>query len=158
VTKWIFGVFATIITTIAIITNFSTWNEARSDVDAYINRAQVAANRDDMSEYLTQAKTNMETIGMTSGHTAVFLTRADNDLALTYLTITRVIERLDSIKNEPENSTTYQVALDDMRGTVRELANPAAGWGWVHAFWWYAAAAVMWIICGLVAYFGGSSY
>lgn len=98
------------------------------DTDALIDRAQVAADREDMVEYLTELKNNMEKRGMTHGHFALVFTTPANDLALHFKTINRILERLHSIKEIAKNDTAYQVALDDIRGTIRELRNPALGY------------------------------
>lgn len=119
-----------------------------SDVDAYIDRAQVAADREDMIEYVTILKTNMEKHGMTRGHTALVFRTAANDMSLHYKTVTRILERLENIKTIPKSDTAYQVALDDIRGTLRELPNPAQGWLWAHYWFLY-----FWIgLCAIVAF------
>jgi len=111
------------------------------DVDALLDRAQVAADREDMLEYLTKLRNNMQHHGMTMGHTAVIFRTPANDMALHYKTVGRIIERLEGIKRLPKYDTAYQVALDDIRGTIRELPNPAGGWTW--ARWW-----ILFFLCG----------
>ena len=106
------------------------------DIDSLIDRAQVAGNAEDMLGYMTQLKHNMESYGMTSGYTALVFKTPRNDMSLHYKTVTRVIERLEKIKGLSENETTYQVALNDLRGVIRELPNPADGWFYVKYFWW----------------------
>lgn len=106
------------------------------DIDAVIDRAQVAADRDDMLQYLLKLKTNMESRGMTRGHTALIFKTDINDMGEHYKVVTRIIERLEGMKTLGKSSTAYQVALDDIRGTIRELPNPADGWAWVSFWWW----------------------
>jgi hypothetical protein len=101
------------------------------DIDSLIDRAQVSADRDDMLDYIKQLKVNMEKYGMTSGYNAVIFKKPINDLAQHYKTVGRYIERLESLKDLPKNETTYQVALEDLRGAIRELPNPASGFLWV---------------------------
>lgn len=127
------------------------------DVDALIDRAQVAADREDMIEYLTTLKENMEKYDMTKGHFALIFKTPANDLALHYKTVNRLLERLDSIKNIPKSETAYQVALDDIRGTIRELPNPAGGYT-LALYWWLIA--VMFLIWALpvVVYSSSTHY
>jgi len=41
------------------------------DIDSWIDRTQVAANREDMLEYINELKGALEEKGMTKGHTAL---------------------------------------------------------------------------------------
>lgn len=119
------------------------------DIDALIDRAQVAADREDMIEYLSKLKTNMENRGMTRGHFALILQTPANDLALHYKTINRIMERLESIKDLSKRETAYQVALDDIRGTIRELPNPALLYLWVKYWYLYVIGGIA-FICFLI--------
>ena len=119
------------------------------DTDSWIDRSQVAADREDMIEYLGHLKMNMEGLGMTHGHTALLFKTPINDMALHYKAVNRLLERLEQIKDIPKSDTAYQVALDDIRGTIRELPNPARGWLWVKYTWWMTLIGVM---LGLAAF------
>ncbi len=121
------------------------------DVDALIDRAQVAADREDMVEYLTELKQNMERLDMTHGHFALVFKTPANDLALHFKTVNRVLERLDGIKDIPKNETAYQVALDDIRGTIRELENPARGVLWAR-YCFLLLALLVWLWPAIVYY------
>lgn len=114
------------------------------DIDALVDRAQVAADREDMVEYVTQLKDNLESRGMDRGHFALIFTTPANDLALHFRTVNRVLERLESISDIPKNETAYQVALDDIRGTIRELPNPAMGYLWVQ-YWFLFLGFGIWL-------------
>ncbi|MBI4142587.1 hypothetical protein HY480_01790 [Candidatus Uhrbacteria bacterium] len=111
------------------------------DIDAWMDRAQVAADREDMLEYLHTLEANLEQRGMTQGHFALVFKRPDNDLGLQYRAIQRIIERLEGIAEIPTSETAYQVALDDIRGTIREMPRPASGWVWSH--YWGLAVLVL---------------
>ncbi|MBM3304228.1 MAG: hypothetical protein FJY76_03955 [Candidatus Aenigmarchaeota archaeon] len=121
------------------------------DIDSLIDRAQVAADRDDMLKYVNQLKTNMEHWGMTEGHTALIFKNPRNDMALHYEAVKKIIERLEAIKELPKNETGYQVALNDLRGTIRELPNPAKGWLWVCYGWWFLLIGIVLLIAAVVA-------
>lgn len=101
------------------------------DIDSYINRAQVAADREDMTEILTTLKTNLEKHDVTTGNTALWWVTVDTDLGMNYRAVERLLERLEGIKTLPKSDTAYQVALDDIRGTIRELPNPGHGIVWM---------------------------
>lgn len=115
------------------------------EVDALVDRAQVAADREDMTEYLTELKQNMERRGMTRGHFALIFKTPANDLALHFKTVKRILERLHGIKDIPKNETAYQVALDDIRGTIRELPNPAMGYLWTEYWFLYILGTGIWL-------------
>ena len=115
------------------------------DVDALLNRAEVAADCEDMIQYLTQLKENMKRHGMTSGHFALIFKTPTNNLALHFKTINRVLERLNSIKNIPKNEVAYQVALEDIRETLRELPNPALKFLWVKYWFLFVLGGGIWL-------------
>lgn len=114
------------------------------DIDALVGRAQVAADREDMIEYLTELKYNLESRDMDRGHFALIFTTPANDLALHFKTVSRLLERLKSIKDIPKNETAYQVALDDIRGTIRELPNPGMGYLWTQ-YWFLFLGFGIWL-------------
>lgn len=115
------------------------------DVDALVDRAQVAADREDMTEYIQELKGNLEERDMTNGHFVLIFKTPANDLALHYKTVNRLLERLESIRDIPKNDTAYQVALDDIRGTIRELPNPALDYLWVKYWFLYLLGFGIWI-------------
>src|SRR3989338_4858102 len=98
------------------------------DVESVAHRAQVAADVPDMLEYMKELKSGMERHGMTHVHTALIFKTPANDLAMLGASVTQIITRLEAIKNIPRTDTTYQVALDDIRGTIRELEAPSLGY------------------------------
>lgn len=127
------------------------------DVDSWIDRAQVGADREDIIEYVRELQKNMERYGMTRGHTALIFKKPINDMALHYRAVQRIIERLESIKGISKNETAYQVALDDIRGVIRELPNPAHGWLWVKYGWWLILVCiVLWVITVMSWHFSES--
>jgi hypothetical protein len=115
------------------------------DIDALLDRAQVAADREDMQAYLIALKHNLEARGMTSGHFALIFTTPANDLGLHYRTLMRIIERLDRIRELLKHETAYQVALDDIRGTIRELPNPAQDYLWTQHWFLYLGGLGVWL-------------
>lgn len=120
------------------------------DMDAVINRAQVAADAEDMHGYTLQLQANMERLGVTSGYTAVIFKRPDNNMALHYQAVKRINERLQQVVRLPKNDVAYQTALDDLRGVLRELPNPAGSVLWVRfgvfALW---GCIILWLITAI---------
>ncbi|OGH73761.1 MAG: hypothetical protein A3C90_01170 [Candidatus Magasanikbacteria bacterium RIFCSPHIGHO2_02_FULL_51_14] len=114
------------------------------DVDALIDRAQVAADREEMVEYITELMENLERRGMTEGHFALVFRTPANDLALHFRTLERILDRLHSIADIPKDETAYQVALNDIRGTIRELPNPGLKYLWAGYWYLYAVAFGIW--------------
>jgi hypothetical protein len=110
-----------------IMWGYNTWALGR-DTNAFLKRAQVAANADDMLDYINQLRQNMERLGMAKGHAALIFKTPYNDMGLIYRSVVKIVERLETIKKLDPSSTTYQVALDDLRGTTRELRLHYAGW------------------------------
>jgi CHASE3 domain sensor protein len=120
---------ASFIITISLVLQYYQLNR---DIEAVAHRAQVAANVEDMLQYMQTLKVNMERHGMTSGYTALIFKQPDNDLSLLYESVNKIIDRLEQIREIPKSETTYQVALDDLRGTIRELEAPSLGFLWVN--------------------------
>ena len=114
---WILVVLAVLMW---IAWGYITWLLGRV-TNAGLNRAQVAADADDMLEYMNQLRQNMEHLDMTKGHAAVIFKTPQNDMELIYRSVVKIVDRLEAIKGMGSTSTTYQVALDDLRGTSREL-------------------------------------
>ena len=147
---------STVVTIGLLIYLILTWYHTNRDIDALIDRAQVAANAEDMLQYTTELETNMRSYGMTSGYTAILFTTPANDMSLHYKTVQRIITRLRQVKDLPQNETAYQVALADLRGTLRELSNPTNGWIWTHYIWWMLLVVIgCWGVTALVAKKGG---
>jgi hypothetical protein len=118
------------------------WYEYRNDLGAVQTRAQVAANREDVLRYVRELRAGYERHDATSGHAALIFKYPSNDLALQYHNLKRIEERLDALSAEPVTSTTYQVALDDIRGTLREFPDITNGLIWARRAWWTMLAVI----------------
>lgn len=115
------------------------------DVESVAHRAQVAADVPDMLEYMKEFKAGMERHGMIRGHTALIFKTPANDLARLNGSIDQIITRLEVVKDIPRTETTYQVALDDIRGTIRELEAPSIGFLWVQYWFLFIAGIGIWV-------------
>ena len=125
-------VIAAVISALMIGFGFASYYGLKQKTDHIMMRAQVSADVEDMLVEMRTLEKNMEAEGMTKGHAAVIFTNASNDMGLQYRGVQRIIQRLESLSGLRRNSTTYQVALDDIRGTIRELPGPASGWYFAH--------------------------
>lgn len=116
------------------------------DIGAPLNRAQVAAQAEDVDLYMEQVQEGMERHDLTHGHWGLepllgFNKNVDNDFAVAYQSVLNIRERLADIKEFDKTSTEYQVALDDIRGTIRELSigqqahNAWQEHWWISLFW-----------------------
>ena len=144
VLAWISVVVCVIYTAIATTYLVSQNYQVSRDIEAVAHRAQVAADAKEMLRYMQTWKVNMESHGMTEGYTALIFKTPSNDLSLLYASVKQIISRLEQIKDLPKSDTAYQVALDDLRGTIRELETPSLGFVWVHN-WMLFVLYVMWI-------------
>lgn len=131
-----FFILAVCVTVVSGICMTAVWYPLYRDTDSLIDRAQVAAKREDMVEYISSLKENMEGFGMIKGHTVLIFKTPINDMSLHYKTVNSILERLEAIGELGQGEIAYQVALDDLRGVIRELPNPASGWLWVKYGWW----------------------
>ena len=122
------------------------------DVESVAHRAQVSADVPDMLGYMKELKAGMERHGMTRGHTALIFRTPANDLAKLNDSITRIIMRLEAVKDMPRSETTYQVALDDIRGTIRELESPSMGYLWVQYWFLILVGVGIWLWPVVISY------
>ena len=107
------------------------------DIGAPLNRAQVAANPADVDKYMAEVQSGMEKHGMTNGNWVWFgiNKNVDNDFGVAYDAVKSIRERLQNMKGFDPKSTEYQVALNDVRGTIRELnIGQQSRNGWEHAW------------------------
>ncbi len=118
------------------------------DIDSVVERAQLSANAEDMLGYVNQLENNLKEYHLTSGYMALVFKTPANDMALYYKSVHRIGERLEQIKALPRNETAYQVALDDLRGTLRELPGVAWDYIWVHYWFVIIGILVLGIILG----------
>ncbi len=139
-----------------------------NDVNAWLTRAQVAADIEDMMIYLDRAEQGLDDRNMNSGHSGVVIKNAANDFTLIRQNIDRIQERAGQLSKTPVEQrggdAAYQQGLDDLRGTLRELSVPAEGYYWRHdgllyliSVWFvWALLVVVAIIAGYVIFFRDS--
>lgn len=114
-------VLSLVICVIFTVGCFQNGIELGKDIGAPLNRAQVAANPNDMDVFMAQVQKGMEDHNMTSGNWAIINQTVDSDFAVAYASVKSIRERIATIKGFEPTSVQYQVGLDDVRGTIREL-------------------------------------
>jgi hypothetical protein len=140
---WV-GVFASTINT--------NW-ELDRDINGWLDRAQVANNPIDMQNYLVKCRDGMISYGLTTGYGVAIFPTPEEYMPYVMEVLDSAITRCDYIKGLPENSTTYQVALDDLRGNIRELDLHANGKYWADNVLTLVWASVGWLVAVLFGFF-----
>lgn len=139
------SIVSSIITVLISIFLINQDYQLNRDIESVAHRAQVAADATDMLEYMKELRSGMEHHSMTHGHTALIFKTPANDLAKLTSSIDQIIARLEATKDIPRTETTYQVALGDIRGTIRELESPSNGYLWVRYWFLFLAGSGIWV-------------
>lgn len=129
-----FGVGLLIIFSVGCAGRIYTQLEVGRDIGAPLNRAQVTSDPTAMDGFLAKVQAGLEKHGYTSGHWQPINKNDDNDFAVAYASVIKMRDRLSEIKTMDRGSVEYNVALDDLRGTVRELRigqQDRVGWDFV---------------------------
>ena len=149
---WTVFVLAVVASIVLPIIFYATMKYPRdADTEAYMERACLAGDLDEMQSYLVQAKDGMDKWGLNQGHGAVFFEKADNDFQLQYQVIENLIYRIEISKDIPKNTEGYQWAMMELREEIDALPSVAEGWAWAHyGFWLLIASSVLWF-CVVVA-------
>ena len=120
----------------------------KKEITGWLNRAQVAANAIQIHENMVKVKNGMEKHDMTNGYAAyIFWRTPDYNMAEIFKAVNAIVDRVEKITTIDQNSTTYQVALDDLRGTIRELNLHAWEYKWRHSGY---GLAYVFLILGLI--------
>lgn len=121
-----------------------------ADVDSVMHRAQVAADADDMLSYMQTLKANLEKHDMIRGYSVPIFQTPANDLSLLYESVNKIISRLEKIKDLSRSDTAYQVGLDDLRGTIRELERPSGSTVFTRFIPLIGIVIVTWFVTGVI--------
>lgn len=107
------------------------------DVWDKLDRAQVSAESEDMLIYVNQAIQGLEVRKglfsnrpQTEGHCALIFKKPSNDLSAQYQILKNIRTRLERTNTFSKTSVEYQSAVDDIRGTIREVP-------YLHCWWWH---------------------
>ena len=108
---------------------FIAWEyPQRRDVWGILDRAQISAESEEMYDLVDYAITTLENRKglisgrpQTEGYCAFYFQQPDNSLEMQYTAIKNIRTRLERTNSFDKNSVEYQTAIDDIRGTIREL-------------------------------------
>lgn len=108
---------------------FIAWEyPQRRDVWGILDRAQISAESEEMYRLVDYAITTLENRKglisgrpQTEGYCAFYFQQPDNSLEMQYTAMKNIRTRLERTNNFDKNSMEYQAAVDDIRGTIREL-------------------------------------
>jgi len=128
--KWL--VVIVVLSTIMIafgITYFLSWGyPINRDVWDVLDRAQITAESEDMFNLVDKAIVELEVRKglfsgkpQTEGHCAWIFKKPSNSLDAQYLALKNIRTRLKRTNTFSKSSVEYQSAIDDIRGTIREL-------------------------------------
>jgi len=140
------AVIALVATIVLVIVLISGGYQVNVATEAMMNRAQVSAEMSTMAQNLADVQQGMERYGMTSGYSATIFKTPGNDMALNYQAVVDLKERAESLSTVDQASVEYNVALDDMRGTIRELYIEAI-------YWWLIRNPLYWVAWGTALLF-----
>ena len=123
------------------------------DIDALKNRAQVSNSPSKMAELLEQMLVNMEERGFETGYGSLLVKSEWTSIIAIKENINQVLGRLEVVKTMPRESDAWQQAMDDIRGTLRELNLHSYGqWQWNRGGWlWGLGALAGFLLIGGVA-------
>lgn len=120
----------------------------KNEITGWFNRAQVAADAMQIHENMVKVKNGMKKHGMTNGYAAyIFWRTPDYDMAEIFKAVNAIVNRVEKITAIGQNTTTYQVALDDLRGTIRELDLHAWEYKWRHSGY---GLVLIFLVLGLI--------
>lgn len=108
---------------------FIAWEYPQQrDVWGILDRAQISAESEEMYDLVNYAITTLENreglisgMPQTEGFCALIFQQPDNSLEMQYTAMKNIRTRLERTNGFDKNSVEYQAAIDDIRGTIREL-------------------------------------
>ena len=119
------------------------------DVDDWLYRAQISSNVVDMKKDVELAKEGLGKWQATEGNAYLIFKRPEADMALVMQSVDTIIMRAGQLEGLAVNSTEYQVGIDDLRGTIRELWVPAGiYWQRHEGLPWFVITILLWILSG----------
>jgi peptidoglycan hydrolase-like protein with peptidoglycan-binding domain len=95
------------------------------DLDAVMDRAQVAADAADMLRLMATLREHLNAYDATTGYGAYVLKSPRNNLALQYRTVEGIITRLEQLNGVAKNDAKYDAALTDLRGLLQQMPRSA---------------------------------
>ena len=98
------------------------------DVWGKLDRAQISAESEEMYQLVNEAIISLENKksliarkSQSEGHCALIFKKPDNSLEMQYTALYNIRKRLNRTNSFDKHSVEYQAAIDDIRGTIREV-------------------------------------
>ena len=98
------------------------------DVWGVLDRAQISAESEEMYKLVNEAVIGLENkkslfsgLPQTTGNCALIFQKPENNLRMQYTALLNIRTRLERTNTFDKNSVEYQSAIDDIRGTIREV-------------------------------------
>ncbi len=98
------------------------------DVWGVLDRAQISAESEEMYKLVNEAIINLENkkslfsgLPQTKGNCALIFQKPVNNLEMQYTALVNIRTRLERTNTFDKSSVEYQSAIDDIRGTIREV-------------------------------------
>jgi hypothetical protein len=102
--------------------------QLEKDVWDVLDRAQTSADAEYMYKLTSEAISSLENKkglisgkSQSSGHCALIFKKPSNSLDYQYRIMLNIQERLNVTRTFDKSSVEYQTAIDDIRGTIREV-------------------------------------
>lgn len=127
--------------------------EVGRDIGAPLNRAQVAAQPEDMDIFMEQVQEGMEKHSYISGYSRPYNQNIDSNFAVQYQAVVSIRERLAIAIEFNPYSIEYQTSIDDIRGIMRELdisQQEQNSW----KFWWVTPVVILGLLVSIGRLFG----
>ncbi len=98
------------------------------DVWGVLDRAQISAESEEMHKLVNEAIIDLENkkslfsgLPQTKGYCALIFKKPDNSLEMQYTALINIRTRLERTNQFDKTTVEYQSAIDDIRGTIREV-------------------------------------
>jgi len=147
----LFGILAVVLSVIVGVTDYFI----SRDTGAWLQRAQVAAQADDMLYYLKQADAGLSKWHYENGYAAIIFKTPWNNADMDRETISQAINRTETINLMDRSGVAYQAGMDDVRGIIREIEIAPVYFYFIHPMFVlvFISMIISWIVTiGTVGY------
>ena len=136
----------TMLYAVVLVAALSTHLAITQDTVAWLDRAQVASNPEDMHGYLVDCRNGIDEWGVTTGYAAIVWKTPQNYMPYVVEALDESIKRCEDMQQFDRTSVQYQVSLDDVRGQIRELDLCTPKSWWVQNLLFYLFTLTGWLL------------
>lgn len=138
-----FGILAVFLSIMVGLTHYFVYR----DTEAWLNRAQVSAQADDMLYYLEKTDAGLDKWQYENGYAALIFKTPWNNADMDRRAIDQAINRTEIVNSMSRSSMEYQAGMDDLRGLIREIEIAPTYFYFIHS--WFVVPFVGMIISWL---------